>query len=323
MIRHVIGVLFLGIISSHGLMASVSYLDNSEFVVNDSDFVYRSGQVGINTEFPQRAFDVSGNIRVSGNLEMVNTANSTITLQDTDNYKWVIGLAEQLDVTSNTLAFLNYNPDLNVEDSIFINASGNIGLGVTNPRQIVSVAGGTIEFGKITGGTPLGIDWDNDIGGGSNDDAKITYGVVSGEATELVFLVSDGTKDTIAINQGGATQILLATGNVYVRTSPNLSSDKRLKRDIEPLIGGVDIISKLNAVRFQWIKEMDKGTDIGVIAQDVIPILPSIVFRDSLTDTYYVEYMQLIPHLILALQEQQIMIDQLKSRVEAIKKDRQ
>jgi hypothetical protein len=62
-------------------------------------------------------------------------------------------------------------------------------------------------------------------------------------------------------------------------------------------------------VRFQWAKS--GKTDVGVIAQTLLPVLPEAVFED--TDGYYkVEYAKLIPVLIQsvkALQERVAMLE--------------
>lgn len=60
----------------------------------------------------------------------------------------------------------------------------------------------------------------------------------------------------------------------------NCSSDARLKKNIQPLVGSLDKILRLRPVTFEW-KEPDDhngpGTQIGFIAQDVEKVLPEWV----------------------------------------------
>jgi hypothetical protein len=87
------------------------------------------------------------------------------------------------------------------------------------------------------------------------------------------------------------------------------ASDSRLKRNTGPITDYETILSAVDGVRFQWAKS--GKTDVGVIAQTLLPVLPEAVFED--TDGYYkVEYAKLIPVLIQsvkALQERVAMLE--------------
>jgi len=93
------------------------------------------------------------------------------------------------------------------------------------------------------------------------------------------------------------------------------NSDARLKTDIHT-ISGLDIISKLRGVMFNWKK--DGNPSAGVIAQEVEEVLPSAVHTNA-DGTKSVEYDQLIAPLIEAIKEQQVEIDALKKEIEARK----
>lgn len=93
------------------------------------------------------------------------------------------------------------------------------------------------------------------------------------------------------------------------------SSDARLKKNVQT-IGGLDLISKLRGVSFEW--EKDGSASVGVIAQEVEAVLPSAV-RVGADGSKYVEYDQLIAPLIEAIKEQQAEIDALKKEIELLK----
>ena len=119
----------------------------------------------------------------------------------------------------------------------------------------------------------------------------------------------------------------------------NTSSDKRLKKDIKPLEFGLDEILELNPVQYKWIDGHDKEM-IGLIAQDVKPIIPNVVGHHVLTDeeilqiesagggrvvteenrdSYSMSYSQLIPVLINSVKELHAEVEALRSELEDLK----
>ena len=83
-------------------------------------------------------------------------------------------------------------------------------------------------------------------------------------------------------------------------TAPNFvsSSDARLKTEIETITEAVAIVSALRGVRFT----MDGTRQIGVIAQEVAPILPEVV-RDNEAGQLSVAYGNIAGLLIEAVKE--------------------
>jgi len=97
------------------------------------------------------------------------------------------------------------------------------------------------------------------------------------------------------------------------------SSDIRYKTNIETITGAIDIVNNIRGVRYQY-KESG-ATSLGVIAQEVKPFIPEVVSVAEIKDgeEYYgVSYDRIIPVLIEAIKEQQIIIDNLKSRIEQL-----
>lgn len=97
-----------------------------------------------------------------------------------------------------------------------------------------------------------------------------------------------------------------------------IASDRRLKMNIKPISGALDVINRLNPVVYNWnetAKRLNKSKgnelDSGVIAQELEQILPQNVHK--MANGYKsVDYVKLIPYLIAALKEQQKEIDELK-----------
>lgn len=103
------------------------------------------------------------------------------------------------------------------------------------------------------------------------------------------------------------------TGNMYSAGYFH-NSDARLKRDVRT-ISGIDIISRLRGVLFNW---NDGTPGVGVIAQEVEAVLPSAVHTNA-DGMKSVDYGALVAPLIEAIKEQQAQIDALKKEIAILK----
>jgi len=101
--------------------------------------------------------------------------------------------------------------------------------------------------------------------------------------------------------------------------APGGFSDSRLKENIIPLDSTLNKINKLSGYKYIWVKgapENLKGIDIGVLAQEVEATFPEAVQTDESTGYKKVYYYKLIPVLIEALKEQQVIIENQNSLIE-------
>ena len=115
-----------------------------------------------------------------------------------------------------------------------------------------------------------------------------------------------------------------ASGNALfdgdvVAFSSTIASDARLKENVEDLNYGLKDVLDMRAVSFDWIDKRNGQHDIGVIAQEIEKIIPEVVVEvDTLNseDTHKtVDYAKLTSVLITAIQEQQVQIDELKTKL--------
>lgn len=112
--------------------------------------------------------------------------------------------------------------------------------------------------------------------------------------------------------------LYIGTGGLTIEgslaaSSPNVivTSDRRLKQNIEPLSNSMDKISKLKGVYYKWNNDaklttfssfQDENRHIGLIAQEVREVIPEAVYE--IGNKYLgIEYNGLIPVLIDALNE--------------------
>lgn len=106
--------------------------------------------------------------------------------------------------------------------------------------------------------------------------------------------------------------VLYGNGNATLSGTLTQNSDLRLKKNIQPIHNALDAIRRLNGYTYNWKdNSRDESLQVGVIAQEVQKIFPSLVKEDD-KGVLSVNYSGLIPVLIEALKEQQRQIDELK-----------
>lgn len=101
------------------------------------------------------------------------------------------------------------------------------------------------------------------------------------------------------------------------------SSDKRLKKNIKDAPSAIDKILTAQVVSHDWI-EFDDHVEYGFVAQDLQRIIPQAVVEGtdkedgSINMPWGVDYSKIVPLLTKAIQEQQAIINELKTRIEAL-----
>ena len=100
-------------------------------------------------------------------------------------------------------------------------------------------------------------------------------------------------------------------------TSWGTYSDERLKDIIEPITNGVEKLSNLRTVIGKYKTDSADKRRVFLIAQDVEKVLPEATYKDN-EDTLFLQYQDLIPVLVKAIQEQQQIINDLKARIETL-----
>ena len=105
-----------------------------------------------------------------------------------------------------------------------------------------------------------------------------------------------------------------------------IGSDRKLKKNITELDYGLNEILQLKPSRY-LMKEENEGdkTHIGLIAQEVQPIIPEVVHEcvdDDNTPTLMLSHIGFIPVLIRAIQQQQQHIQNLEERLKTLENSR-
>ena len=105
-------------------------------------------------------------------------------------------------------------------------------------------------------------------------------------------------------------------GNIY---AANISSDKRLKKNIKNAKdGAIEILNKIQVKSFDW-KEDNVHTNYGFIAQELEEIDGNYVLKQKVEDKnidykYYVNELPILATLVKSVQENYIIIKELKEK---------
>ena len=222
----------------------------------------------------------------------------------------------------------------NIDNSVFIGS--NAGTFETNSNRLY------IENSDSTSPLIYG-EFDNDLvrvnGDLEIDNTNATISLNGLQISDLGANVLGLDGDVVPYNNvnfdlGNVT----ATGHWddVVAVSFLTFSDRNTKNDIRELNLGLDEILRLNPVSFKYNDNISANnrTHLGLIAQDVENIIPQVVIIEdvdvdsetgekivTIGDYKAMNYMELIPVLIKATQEQQDIIESQQEDINALKRE--
>ena len=121
--------------------------------------------------------------------------------------------------------------------------------------------------------------------------------------------------------------------DVFATSGTVNTSDRRDKTNIQQLQYGIDEILRLQPVSYQWINHPQGDTKLGLVAQDVLEVLPEVVKTRNWeegeqpgegkmvpVDRLGIYYDDIIPVLITALQQEYELIETQQSIIEDLTK---
>jgi hypothetical protein len=280
-----------GILGTGTYLPLTMYTGGSERLRIDT-----SGNLGIGTANPSTKLDVSGNLRFSA-------SNPAIELNN--------GGPQVYSTVANTLQFATGGGIGTATERMRIDSSGNLLVGTTsdNSSRLNIVKGdttGPVIRAGATSGSFTGTLFE---GYGSRTSTNGSY---------LLIDVLNG-------NDTGRFRVLDSGNAQNTNNSYGSISDIKLKENIVDATPKLEKLNQVRVVNYNLIGGEQK--QIGVIAQELEHIFPSMIEetvdrdaegKDLGTTTKAVKYSVFVPMLIKAIQEQQAIITDLKSRIEAL-----
>lgn len=212
------------------------------------------------------------------------------------------------------------------------NASGSWGINITGSANYASSAGG-VAWTNVSGRPTALSSFSNDLGnygGWITSAGSCNYANYAGYIAGSSFCyTTNGLSVGTSSNPYGAGYIV-ATNDVYAGYS-----DGRLKKDIKPIANALEKIKQISGITYKnndiaaEYGYTDTSEQVGVLAQEIQKVLPQVVkpapfdvdnedgkvISKSGENYLTVQYEKIIPLLIEAIKEQQLQIEELKSKV--------
>lgn len=255
------------------------------------DTLIRSGSLWINSK------QLSGSYGVTGSIRVVNggiTGSVTGSLTGTFPYASLTGTPSGIISSSTQLP------------SGIVSSSNQVD--VRNTTGIATIA--TTGSNSFTNTQRI-------------SGSLIVSSSTTSQITGSLSITSNGRIGSLGVGMdaSGTTGRIVASEDIIAYAS----SDIRLKDRIERIVNSIELLNKINGVRFHWKQdEISKAVhnygdeeELGVIAQEIEEVFPQLV---QTRDTGYkaVRYDRIIPVLIEAVKEQQKQIEELKTKLDNI-----
>ena len=217
------------------------------------------------------------------------------------------------------------------------NTAGNPQFSVGNSTgSYLAYSGGSLNITGTINASYLG--YDCIIGtSAAGDSALLQYEstvIISGSSANWITDVFNPTGsvdgrfriyNVASLNSGPLFKMELGTQSAPLSTcyiygacqanSFNNVSSIRFKENVTPILDAMSYVKKLQGVHFTW-KDHRRGSDVGLIAEDVNKVLPQVVSRDAddLSKIEGVAYDRIVPILIEAIKELAAQVERLEKR---------
>jgi hypothetical protein len=276
----------------------------ADATINEAMRIDSDGNVGIGTANPSGKLHVFANetyadpynYRVNPAVKIKNNAQlePTVLSMQGENAE---GSNRYGNIVWNSMSdqggsYFSINANVRDANHLVVKGTGNVGIGTSDPASKLEVLSG-LNHVPLRG-----------------------YRETTSSGAYLIDLYSD-------VNGTKKLKFRVEADGDVITTGSVTSSDKRTKQDIVELEHGIEVVKNLLPKKYKMIDSPEKGFKYGFIAQDVEDILPDIVRQKGIEDGeggHYkaLEYNSMIAVLTKAIQEQQTIIEDLKSQNESL-----
>jgi len=263
-----------------------------------------NNNVGIGTITPNTLLDVESN--TASEIRAVRDGGRSVNIY-ADGVNAILGYNTgelRIGETTSTISS-------NFTERMRIDSSGNVGIGITSPSA-------DLHLFKTTGDVGINIQSSATI----NAKAFINLYGRDGSNVNQIWKIENNAH-ALTFNDDGTERMRLETdgdlhvdGNVVAYSTT--ISDKRLKKNIQPIENALWKVSQINGCTFTYLKDDRKSA--GLIAQDLEKVLPSAVIEDKAVfhgeegETYKtVQYDQVIGLLVEAIKELNAKVERLEN----------
>lgn len=289
--------------------------------------VLSNGNFGIGTTAPNQKLTVNGNIAITPGNSLgyyeSNVLKAGVAFNGTDMFM------TNLDGAATIIGETYVAMDVNGVEHMRVALNGNVGINQTAPTERLHVNGG-IRLGNNVGtanGTIRfnGTDLQGRVGGSwvSLTAAGGGGGLWSNSGSNAYY-----TSGNVGIGTSNPAHRLQVNGDIGMTGEILGVSDVRTKKNIKTIDTAMDKINSLRAVSYEFNDkhglDMPEGNQLGFIAQELETVLPELVSVSAIANTTEngeiqlkgINYMQMIPLLTKAIQEQDTKISEQGQQIQ-------
>jgi hypothetical protein len=290
-----------------------------------------SGSVGINNSSINSNYylDVNGLIATTSDSAGAGISRGGIIFKySTSNVgsrTWIISndtntwgdLAIRVSTTQTTSSYNNV---------ISIKSNGFVGIGIADPLYLLHIPQGNNLY--LSNLYLYGSANNPALSSGATGGSMAFEGGGAGEGKIYLQGAASGGNGYIQLSAGGSLRMTIASnGSIGAPSGTNIynPSDIRLKQNISTTTYGLDTISLLNPIKFNWVDGFESSEDgkdmLGFVAQEVLEVIPEAVESfggdinlngEVISNPLRVNEKFIIPVLVKAIQELKSENDTLK-----------
>jgi Chaperone of endosialidase len=202
-------------------------------------------------------------------------------------------------------------------NALVIQSTGYVGIGTSAPTSPLMVMGSntsnyTFQVSNGFGGGLASITQPNmvsDAGLYVSSNAYVGIGTTYASYPLHVQGQAYVQSNIICMSNVYVNNDLIVNGNTYTHFDQIVDSDRRLKSNLVKITDALDKICTLTGYTY----DMDAKRGTGLIAQDVLEVLPEAVGSNTRTGYYGVEYGSMMGLVIQAIKELREEVEQLKA----------
>jgi hypothetical protein len=289
--------------------------------------ITRTGNVGIGSTSPAQKLDVAGSV-IFGQHDGSNFVNIE---RYSSGYPYGVIRAGSVDRDVPVgLAFQYRDSAGAAQDGMFLNSSGNVGIGTTSPSAKVHVVSSGTSASEPTMfliqnsayGSIFTLDQYHGLVLRGYPTSNSSYAMTGADVMSFMeyggvfrFYLKNASSLTLQgeLNNGSLT----VTGNLTAYGTP---SDIKLKENIKPLTNSLDKILQIEGVSFDWKEDTNEAKmvklkeDIGFIAQQIHSVVPELARIDENSGIMAVRDRGIIALLVEAVKELNAKIDKLEGK---------